>query len=1188
MKKRLLMLWTFLLCMVGGMSAEEVMLDFTSTDEITAMGFALPAVGAGTDITSSFTYKNITITPYIGGTTNVRIWNSNGNYSLRYYKDGGAIEIAAPDGNKLTQIVITGDSQLANTTVDKGTATMSNGNKTLTWAPSTDATETQVKFTNGGGKTTVVNTITVTYEASGVTPPAVAAPTITSEIPDFGPATVTVAGPEGAELFYSLNDGEFTVYSTPFTVQTTTTVKAYAKIGEDQSSTISKVITVNPIVATVAEMNALAKGTNFRFDGDAIVAANQVVETTSGGNPSYRSYVYIKDATASSLIYVNGKATTFEKGNKLTAQWAGTVTDFSGLFEVIPTTDLTAVEGSAETVTYDEVTEADITAANVNKVVTLKGVTYTAPSGKNFTIGTGVAGYNQFGIEIAAPVEGETYDMVGAISIHGTTAQFQPFSITKVAKVLPVTVDATAGDLTAQLNAKKAEITTAGDKVGDITINLAADAAYTVSESIEAPAGLVINGNGATIDASAVETPFVSMSAEPTAEYINNFYRVNAVKIANATIKGVKGSLFYDSNKPYCVVDFTLDNSVVELATTAVSNEAIIAFQAGGVKDLTINKSTVYGNAVAKYFVRYNNNARIDRFGFAEATDTWSMTYTNNTFNKVIKADGQWGNYGGVASKAGQMIMTIKDNIWVDCTAQLMRRLTHSKPFTNFNTASAMSNNTFWNTTTNSTDDQQSYGNGTDLITNPSFVDAANADFHVGVGTQQAKYKTGDPRWAVEYDATQAVPVPVVISPATESDITTALAAAKATVDKVGDITINLAASGAYTVSGSIEAPAGLVINGNGATIDASAVESPFILMSAEPTAELINNFYRVNAVKIANATIKGVKNSLFYDNEKAYCVVDFTLDNSVVELATTAVSNEAIISFKTGGVKDLTINKSTVYGNATTAKYFVRYNNNARIDRFGFTEATDTWSMTYTNNTFNKVIKADGQWGNYGGVASKAGQMIMTIKDNIWVDCTAQLMRRLTHSKPFTNFNTASAMSNNTFWNTTTNSTDDQQSYGNGTDLVTNPSFVDAANADFHIGASTQQAKFKTGDPRWLVEYSAPTLDKTALENEIETATTLLGDDPAAEGTPGADLKAAIDAAKAALEKAEFQEEIDAALAALKAAEEAYKKASGIVNIGADADADKGAWYNVNGVRVVKPTQKGLYIHNGKKVVIK
>ena len=32
----------------------------------------------------------------------------------------------------------------------------------------------------------------------------------------------------------------------------------------------------------------------------------------------------------------------------------------------------------------------------------------------------------------------------------------------------------------------------------------------------------------------------------------------------------------------------------------------------------------------------------------------------------------------------------------------------------------------------------------------------------------------------------------------------------------------------------------------------------------------------------------------------------------------------------------------------------------------------------------------------------------------------------------------------------------------------------------------------------------------------------------------------------------------------------------------------DDNAWYNLNGVRVAQPTQKGLYIHNGKKFVIK
>ena len=35
-------------------------------------------------------------------------------------------------------------------------------------------------------------------------------------------------------------------------------------------------------------------------------------------------------------------------------------------------------------------------------------------------------------------------------------------------------------------------------------------------------------------------------------------------------------------------------------------------------------------------------------------------------------------------------------------------------------------------------------------------------------------------------------------------------------------------------------------------------------------------------------------------------------------------------------------------------------------------------------------------------------------------------------------------------------------------------------------------------------------------------------------------------------------------------------------------ATLDEGAWYNLNGVRMAQPTQKGIYIHQGKKVVIK
>jgi len=252
----------------------------------------------------------------------------------------------------------------------------------------------------------------------------------------------------------------------------------------------------------------------------------------------------------------------------------------------------------------------------------------------------------------------------------------------------------------------------------------------------------------------------------------------------------------------------------------------------------------------------------------------------------------------------------------------------------------------------------------------------------------------------------------------------------------------------------------------NPAEIDASANSGAFILMSKTPGVEKINNFYRVDHIVIENVKVMGVQNSIFFDNSTAYCVVNFTISNSLFELPTTAVQNEALISFKSGGINDLTIEKSTFYGNNSGAKYFVRYNNNGRVDRYGL----ETWSMTYKNNTFYGLLKSGGQWGNYNGVAGKAGLMTLTINDNIWYNCDAQTMRRLTQSKQFSNFNKASVMSNNTFWYD--GAPADQQNYGNGTDLTTEPLFADAAKGDFTLGLGCDQYNMLTGDPRWLKNF--------------------------------------------------------------------------------------------------------------------
>ena len=175
-------------------------------------------------------------------------------------------------------------------------------------------------------------------------------------------------------------------------------------------------------VATVAELNALENGTAFTYTSDALVVY------LNG------AYAYIKDDTGSSLIYDSSKTkfANLGTGSRITANWTGKVSIYNNLFEAVPDDVLPTAGTSAVLVTYPDAAITDVVAANMNQVVVLKGVTYTAPEGKNFTItegGVEVKGYNTFGIEIAAPEEGKNYNITGVISVYKENAQFLPIAI---------------------------------------------------------------------------------------------------------------------------------------------------------------------------------------------------------------------------------------------------------------------------------------------------------------------------------------------------------------------------------------------------------------------------------------------------------------------------------------------------------------------------------------------------------------------------------------------------------------------------------------------------------------------------------------------------------------------------------------------------------------------------------------
>lgn len=132
------------------MNAKQVVFDFTNP---TALGVAAPAAGAGTNIAgTTVTVDGVDLTS-TNGSTATRIWNSNGNYDLRIYKDGTltfaasenitAIEFAgaAISFSEFSGKTWTGDAAsvtiTATATCKISSATLTVGEAAVIWTPDT-------------------------------------------------------------------------------------------------------------------------------------------------------------------------------------------------------------------------------------------------------------------------------------------------------------------------------------------------------------------------------------------------------------------------------------------------------------------------------------------------------------------------------------------------------------------------------------------------------------------------------------------------------------------------------------------------------------------------------------------------------------------------------------------------------------------------------------------------------------------------------------------------------------------------------------------------------------------------------------------------------------------------------------------------------------------------------------------
>ena len=464
---KLFMLTVMALFAGNAMAADEAVFTFTNAEGLKAMGIAeanIPTVeasaeaGVAFETTGPFTVNGVVITATDAGDeqNTCRVWspkgNNGSNYDYRVYgnknkENNGSLTITAPSGKNLSKIVFTtGTWNVPTVSVGDINQKEWNGNAS------------SVSLTMNAGQCQF-KTITVTFDdASAIVTKKPADLSFSVEKVELTLGETSFTKPTlnkatNAEVKYSsTNEKIATVDEATGDVTITATAAGTAKIratteendqyyaGQAEYQIVVKEAASG--IANIAAMNALENGKEFTFNGKVTVVY------ASG------KYVYIKDNTGSSLLFKENLGV--EKGDVIKAGWEGKVSVYNNLFEVVPSTTLEK-DGTAE-VTYPEATAADVKAENINQVVVLKGVTFTAPSGKNFTIGDGIAGYNQFGITIPTPEEGATYDIEGVISVFKTNVQFQPISFTKAG-------DTSVNSIEAEQNANAPAYNVAGQRV---------------------------------------------------------------------------------------------------------------------------------------------------------------------------------------------------------------------------------------------------------------------------------------------------------------------------------------------------------------------------------------------------------------------------------------------------------------------------------------------------------------------------------------------------------------------------------------------------------------------------------------------------------------------------------------------------------------------------------------------------
>ena len=275
--------------------------------------------------------------------------------------------------------------------------------------------------------------VVVTYEQAD--PDAPDSPTISGESTFHGSTKVTITAGENLKIYYTTNGDEpttaSTLYTAPFSITATTTVKAIA-VNEDTSSVsiVAEKTFTHQDAVTLSAIDYTSDGTKVFLQPVTVVYANG-------------AYTYLKDEMGVGLLYGGNFNLT---AGDMVAGLAATTTVFKELPELVPTVTLEELNVTSGVAPSPTEANAVPTAKEVNTYLVLKGVTLAkdaaTKSGSSlqnveatFKGGT-IQLRDQFGVVTDGTIKAGSYDVEGFVSVYNTTVQFYITKITSTATAI--------------------------------------------------------------------------------------------------------------------------------------------------------------------------------------------------------------------------------------------------------------------------------------------------------------------------------------------------------------------------------------------------------------------------------------------------------------------------------------------------------------------------------------------------------------------------------------------------------------------------------------------------------------------------------------------------------------------------------------------------------------------------------